>query len=108
VGSSSSTVPTGVSLGSATGGVLIRGSDITARTTSGAPTRVGVHVTTTGAVSVQIDHSRVLGATNTVDNDSSSSILIGNTLLSGGAVVGLATCAGVYSETYVFSASTCP
>jgi hypothetical protein len=75
---------------------------------SGGTESYGVWIADTGTV--KINHSVIRGATNTIYNGSGVTTLVGNTQLDGGTVsnAGTLTCAGVYDETYAFSASTCP
>jgi hypothetical protein len=66
---------------------------------------------TESAYTVKINHSQVTGSTNTIYNDSHYTTRVGTTLLDGGAALansGTLTCAGVYDESYVFYANTCP
>jgi pectin methylesterase-like acyl-CoA thioesterase len=59
---------------------------------------------------VRVNNSQISGGTNTIRNDAEFTTRVGASQLSGGAVIGGGTvsCAGVYDENYVFSASTCP
>ena len=64
-----------------------------------------------GAYTVLVNNSQIIGSDNTVRNDTFFTMRVGASQLSGGPVftaVGTLTCAGVYDENYVFSASTCP
>jgi len=59
---------------------------------------------------VRVNNSQITGNT-TIRNDSEFTTRIGASQLSGGAVVGggTVTCAGVYDESYTFSAGpVCP
>ena len=77
---------------------------------SGGTNNYGVY--NTGVSLVMIDHSVIIGLTNTVFTNSSLPTYIGNTRLAGGAVSDTGTggcgCGGVYDESWIFSASTCP
>ena len=79
---------------------------------SGGTTNYGIYNTATSDNhTVRVDNSQVAGSTATIYGDSHFTVLVGATLLDGGAVApngGTITCAGVYDEGYVFSASTCP
>jgi len=60
---------------------------------------------------VHIDHCQITGSVNTIHNDAEYTTYVGASLLSGGTVNangGTVICAGVYDETYTFSASGCP
>jgi pectin methylesterase-like acyl-CoA thioesterase len=64
-----------------------------------------------GTYTVKIGNSTITGATNTIRNDAEFTTRVGATKLDGGPVLpngGTVTCAGVFDENYVFSASTCP
>jgi len=64
-----------------------------------------------GSYTVRINNSQITGLNNTIVNDAEFTTRVGGSQLAGGAVVtggGTVTCAGVYDEDYVFSASTCP
>jgi pectin methylesterase-like acyl-CoA thioesterase len=77
----------------------------------GGTNNYGIYTSaTSGTFKVKINNSQVAGSTNTIFNDSHFTTRVGATLLDGGAVsnAGTLTCAGVYDENYVFSASTCP
>ena len=75
---------------------------------SGGTTNRGVYSEISGTI--RINHSVIKGSTNTVWNGSGVTTYVGNTQLDGGPASnsGTLTCAGVYSETYTFYASTCP
>ena len=69
------------------------------------------NVSGSGSYTVRVDNSQVTGGTATIDSDSGFTVLVGATLLDGGAVApngGTITCAGVYDEAYVFYPSSCP
>jgi hypothetical protein len=60
------------------------------------------------SLDVMINNSSIRGVANSIDN-SSANVFVGGTQLAGGAVAGSGvTCAGVWDESYTFSASTCP
>jgi pectin methylesterase-like acyl-CoA thioesterase len=64
-----------------------------------------------GTYTVTVHNSEVFGAANTIRNDAEYSTQVAATMLDGGPVLpngGTVTCAGVWDEDYVFSASTCP
>jgi len=64
-----------------------------------------------GSYLVTIEQSRMQSSDETIRNDAEFTTRVGNTRLAGAAVNvngGTVTCAGVYDENYVFSASTCP
>jgi hypothetical protein len=65
-----------------------------------------------GSYTVRVNNCQITGSTRTILNDTKFTILIGASLLDGGPVYnpggGVCTCAGVYDESYIFYASTCP
>ena len=79
---------------------------------------VGIKATAGGVdpYYVEIQSSRIAGTTNTIQSDTNGTnqynFDVGASQLDGGPVVnpagGTMTCAGVYSESYTFFASTCP
>ena len=70
-----------------------------------APSSYGIY-SPGGLESVRVDHSEIAGATYTIVGYDP---FIGATRLHGGSVnAAAATCAGVYDESFVFYASTCP
>jgi hypothetical protein len=70
----------------------------------------GMIANTEGASQVLVYNSQLSGTSASVLNGSGSTARIGASQLSGGAVInsGTLTCAGVYDESFVFYASTCP
>ena len=78
---------------------------------SGGTNNYGIYnFATSNAYMVRVNNSQITGNT-TIRNDSEFTTRIGASQLSGGAVVGggTVTCAGVYDESYTFSAGpVCP
>jgi hypothetical protein len=76
---------------------------------------VSINATNTGlfagplsSVDVYINNSSIRGATNSI-SIATADVFVGGSQLAGGPVLGGGvTCAGVWDEAYVFSASTCP
>jgi hypothetical protein len=63
---------------------------------------------TGGNLDVMVNNCSIRGVTNSIKNSSANGF-VGGTQLAGGAVTGAGvTCAGVWDESYTFSASTCP
>ena len=76
---------------------------------SGGTSNYGLHkAASTGTYTVTINHSEIIGSSYTINNDTEFPTLVGASRLEGGPVSGSVTCAGVYDENYLFSASTCP
>jgi hypothetical protein len=63
---------------------------------------------TSGSYTVVVRDSQITGSTATVRNDTAYTTRVAVSQLNGGAVAGSITCAGVYDENFIFSASTCP
>lgn len=78
----------------------------------GTTSNFGVSNTaSTGVYTVTVDNSQIVGSGRTIYNDSHFTTRVGASKLDGGTVFvngGTITCAGVYDESYVFYASTCP
>lgn len=90
----------------ATTSVLVRNSSVEAQ--GGTSSNRGIDAAGDG---IEVQGSQVVGATASIEATGSITIRVGGSLLGGGAVVpggGTITCAGVYDESYVFSASSCP
>ncbi|TFH35309.1 MAG: hypothetical protein E4G99_07585 [Anaerolineales bacterium] len=87
---------------------MIQNSTISASGTAG----IGVvNEAVDSSYTVRIDHCQITGSVNTIRNDAEYTTYVGASLLSGGTVNangGTVICAGVYDETYTFSASGCP
>ncbi len=67
------------------------------------------NVGTTGAYTVIVRDSQIVGSAATLHNDTAYTLRVAVSQLDGGAVQSSGiTCAGVYDENYTFSASTCP
>jgi hypothetical protein len=78
---------------------------------SGGTYNFGIYnVASSGTHTVTVNNCQITGSTNTIDNGSEFTTLVGASLLDGGAVSGgdTVTCAGVYDENYTFYASACP
>lgn len=64
---------------------------------------------TGGGTRITVDGSRVTGSSGSISSDSSTVVLVGSSMLGGGAAVGdYLVCAGVYDEAYAFHPNTCP
>jgi hypothetical protein len=63
---------------------------------------------TSGSYTVVVRDSQITGSTATLRNDTAYTTRVAVSQLNGGAVSGSITCAGVYDENFIFSASTCP
>jgi hypothetical protein len=73
----------------------------------GSDQTIGVY--SAGSSSIKINHSIIKSSATTVGVDSGGAAYIGASQLDGGAVTGSVTCAGVYNENFVLSASpVCP
>lgn len=67
------------------------------------------NLSASGGYTVIVRDAQIVGSTATLRNDTAYTLRVAVSQLSGGAVSGSGiTCAGVYDENYVFSASTCP
>jgi Pectinesterase len=81
-------------------------------TSGGASNSYGIYnIAASGIYTLRVNNSQISGGTNSIYNYSGFTTRVGASQLSGGAVSvggGIVTCAGVYDENYVFSASTCP
>ena len=93
--------------------IRITNSSIDAQQLSGGTVLHGIHATALGATQyyVEVQSSRIAGTTNTIFGDDQFTFQVGGSQLDGGAVNangGTVTCAGVYTESYGFNASTCP
>jgi hypothetical protein len=63
-----------------------------------------------GPATMRVNNSQISGSTSTVWSVAGTTVLVGASQLSGGAVIasGTITCAGVYDEDYTFYPSACP
>ena len=92
--------------------ILITNSSVDVQQPTGPPTHYGIYATAVADnYFVEVQSSRIAGVDNTIVGDAPYTIRVGGSQLDGGAVNangGTVTCAGVYTESYGFNASTCP
>jgi hypothetical protein len=98
--------------------IFIAHSSVDAQQVTTGTEVVGIKATAGGAdpYYVEVQSSKIAGTTNTIQSDTNGTnqynFDVGASQLDGGPVVnpagGTMACAGVYSESYAFFASTCP